>query len=217
MSYVVNAGFILLIDNYTTSSVEKSTSSRDQPLHELRDRFNLTILTCGNLTRNAMFKKLEDTAKKDFCNFDCFVCVIMSHGSEGEICGTDGEVINLEAITALFNCERCPELERKPKIFLIEAFQGTESLKIPGSGPFSNANFLEDDFLVCYACSPDPRRFLTSIAEVFELYSRREHISDMMLRVNRRAKPHVKMRRPWQFSTLTKKVYFRPPRPFPIW
>ena len=155
-----------------------------------------------------MLKVLEDTTEKDFSNYDCFVCVIVSSGSvEGEIYGTDDEVINLEAITALFNYKRCPQLEGKPKIFLIEAFQEAESAKIPGSGPFSSAGFLEDDFLICYACSPDPATFLTSIAEVFEKYSEEEHILDMMLRVN----SQLKMRRPWQFSTLAKKVFFRSP------
>lgn len=102
-----------------------------------------------------MLKVLEDTAKKDFSNYDCFVCVIVSNGSmEGKIYGTDDGVINLEAITALFNCSRCPQLEGKPKIFLIEGFQETESAKIPGSGPFSSASFLEGDFLICYAWLP---------------------------------------------------------------
>ena len=156
-----------------------------------------------------MLKLLEDTAKKDFSNYDCFVCVIVSHGSvEGKIYGTDDEVINLEAITALFNRSRCPQLEGKPKIFLIEAPQEAKSAKIPGSGPFSSASFLEGDFLICYACSPDPAVFLTSIARVFKKYSKQEHILDMMLRVNRLVEPDFNMQRPWQLSTLTKKVYF---------
>ena len=204
MNYFAKTGYVLVIDNYTPVSVEKSASSHVQPLLDLYGSFGFTIQACNNLTKSAVLKVLEDTAEKDFSKYDCLVCVIVSHGSDGKIYGTDAEAVNLEAITALFNCKRCPKLEGKPKIFLIEAFQGAESPKIPGSGPFVNTSYLEDDFLICYACSTDPGRFLTSIAEVFELYSRREHISDMMLRVN----PHVKMR---QFSTLTRKVFFRNP------
>ena len=206
MNYFAKTGYVLVIDNYTPVSVEKSASSHVQPLLDQYGSFGFTIQACNNLTKSAVLKVLADTAKKDFHNYDCFVCVIVSHGSDGKVFGTDDKAVNLEAITAHFNCKRCPKLEGKPKIFLIEAFQRAESAKIPGSGPFVNTSYLEDDFLVCYACSPGPGRFLTSTAEVFEIYSRREHISDMIWRVNRRAKPRVKIR---QFSTLTRKVFFR--------
>ena len=158
-----------------------------------------------------MLKVLADTAEEDFSDYDCFVCVILSANSvEGEIYGKDGEVINLEAITALFNCKRCPQLEGKPKIFLIEAFHEAKSPWMPSSGPFLSTNFLEGDFLVCYACSHESAVFLTSIAKVFEKYSTKEHILDMMLRVNRLIDPDFKMRYLWQLCTLTKKVYFPP-------
>ena len=154
-----------------------------------------------------MLKVLADTAKKDLSNFDCFVCVILSEGSvEGEIYGKGDELINLEAITTFFNC---PQLEGKPKIFLIEALQEDESAKTPGSGPFLSASFLKSDFLICYACSPGPVVFLTCIAEVFEKYSKKEHIVEMMLRVNRIIESDFEMRCQWQLSTLTKKVYFQ--------
>ena len=198
-----------MINNCTAVSAEKSASFHVQPLLDLYDRLGFTTKVYNNLTKSAMLKVLADTAEKDFSNFDCFVCVILSEGSvEGEIYGTDDEVINLKAITALFNCSRCPQLKGKPKIFLIEAFQEAEPAKVLSSGPFSSAGFLEGDFLICYACSPDRAVFLTTTAKVFKKYSEEEHILDMMLRVNRLVEPYFKMQRPWQHSTLTKKVYF---------
>ena len=209
INYTAKTGHVLVIDNCTAVSAEKSASSHVQPLLDLYDHLGFTTKVCNNLTKSAMLKVLEDTAEKDFSNFDCFVCVIVSHGSEGEICGTDDEVLNLAAITAHFNCSRCPQLEGKPKIFLIEAFQETVSAKIPSNGPFSSASFPEGDFLICYACSPGPAVFLPCVAKVFKERSEFEHISNMMLRVNGLVEPHLKMQRPWQLSTLTKKVYFR--------
>ena len=49
-----------------------------------------------------MLKLLTETAEKDFSKYDCFVFVILSHGSKDGIYGTDDEVINIEAINSLF-------------------------------------------------------------------------------------------------------------------
>ena len=97
----------------------------------LFDDFNFRTRTHNNLTRSEMLKLLTETAEKDFSKYDCFVCVILSHGSKDGIYGTDDEVINIEAITSLFRRDECSSLEGKPKIFLIQACRGNQRDIVP--------------------------------------------------------------------------------------
>ncbi|ESO83598.1 hypothetical protein LOTGIDRAFT_133150, partial [Lottia gigantea] len=61
---------------------------------------------------------------KDHENSDaCFIC-LLSHGEEGYIYGTDGEMLALNQIFDLFNNNKCPLLKGKPKIFIVQACRG---------------------------------------------------------------------------------------------
>ncbi len=176
-----------------------------------------------------MLKLLTDTAEKDFSKFDCFVCVILSHGSKDGIYGTDDEVIKVEAITKFFRRNECPSLEGKPKIFLIQACRGQRRDRVPiesDSDPisFSSSSLPADaDFLIGFASAPGHQSyrqsqlgswFISSVVDVFKEYAEREHIMDMMLRVNSRvagffSKEGLKQI-PCQVCMLTKRVFFDP-------
>ncbi len=56
---------------------------------------------------------------EDHSDADCFVCVILSHGEEGSVYGTNG-IIKLEKIFKNFKGDICPSLAEKPKIFFIQ-------------------------------------------------------------------------------------------------
>jgi len=58
---------------------------------------------------------------------DAFVLVLLTHGSQGSIFGIDGEKVRIEFITTLFDGNHCPQLQNKPKLFFIQACQGSES------------------------------------------------------------------------------------------
>ncbi len=50
-----------------------------------------------------------------------------SHGSKGVIYGTDGEEINIEnEIVQMFDANNCNGLVGKPKLFFIQACQGSK-------------------------------------------------------------------------------------------
>ena len=71
---------------------------------------------------------------------DAFVCYINSHGAKGGVKGTDKETLSIEDITTPFNVENCPDLENKPKVFLLEVGLKEEDLPEEES--------MEGDFLV---------------------------------------------------------------------
>lgn len=49
----------------------------------------------------------------------CFACILLSHGKEGLIYGTDGEM-PIKTLTALFRGDKCQSLIGKPKLFFIQ-------------------------------------------------------------------------------------------------
>lgn len=56
----------------------------------------------------------------------CFICVLLSHGGEGTLFGTDRPV-PLQQLTSSLTAERCPSLKGKPKLFFIQV-QNTPTL-----------------------------------------------------------------------------------------
>ena len=233
MNYMARSGYVLVINNYLfpqRTDVERTGSNDDViGLANLFDDFNFRTRVHDNLTKSDMLKLLMETAEKDFSKYDCFVCVILSHGSKEGIYGTDDEVINLDAITSLFRRDECPSLEGKPKIFLIQACRGNQRDQVPiesDSDPivFSKPSLPADaDFLICFASAPGHQSyrqpylgswFISTVSAVFKKYADREHIMDMMLRVNNQVASYFSRdglkQMPCQVCMLTKKVFFEP-------
>ncbi|KAL9959536.1 hypothetical protein ACROYT_G032866 [Oculina patagonica] len=233
INYKAASGYVLVINNNIFPSredVERTGSNDDvKNLTSVFDDFNFTTRTHNNLSQSDMLALLTETAEKDFSKYDCFVCVILSHGSKDGIYGTDEQVIKVEAITKLFRRDECPSLEGKPKIFLIQACRGSRRDRVPIESdsdpiPFSSSSLPADaDFLICFASAPGHQSyrqpllgswFISSVVDVFKEYAEREHIMDMMLRVNNRvaqffSKEGLKQM-PCQVCMLTRKVYFDP-------
>ena len=218
INYKAKSGYVLVINNYIfpgRDDVERTGSNDDvRNLISLFDDFSFRHRVEHNQNESQMLELLRNTAEKDFSRYDCFVCVILSHGTKDGIYGTDEKVIKIEAITSLFRRNECPSLEGKPKIFLIQACHG----------PFSSSSLPADaDFLICFASAPGHQSyrqahlgswFISSVFDVFKEYAEREHLMDMMLRVNNRvagfySKEGLKQM-PCQVCMLRKKVFFDP-------
>lgn len=57
---------------------------------------------------------------------DAFVCCILSHGHRGVVFGSDEELLNIKHAIGKFKASNQPALTGKPKVFLIQACQGTQ-------------------------------------------------------------------------------------------
>lgn len=68
----------------------------------------------------------QKMADKDHSECDCFVCVILSHGEEGIVYGTD-KAVHIKELSDFFKSDRCPSLAGKPKIFIIQACRGYQT------------------------------------------------------------------------------------------
>lgn len=59
---------------------------------------------------------------------DSVFVVVMSHGGMGTICGTGNHRMEVHRIYERLNSRNCPALKDKPKIVIIQASRGGESL-----------------------------------------------------------------------------------------
>lgn len=58
-------------------------------------------------------------SEEDHRNSACFACILLSHGEENLIYGTDG-MIAIKDLTGHFRGDRCKTLLEKPKLFFIQ-------------------------------------------------------------------------------------------------
>uniref|UniRef100_A0A8C5Q4S6 Caspase family p20 domain-containing protein n=1 Tax=Leptobrachium leishanense TaxID=445787 RepID=A0A8C5Q4S6_9ANUR len=130
------------------------------------------VVTFRDQTAEDMNRHLSDFSKKDHSDRDCFVCCIMTHGGSGVVMGTDNEIVSIREIITYFVTKNCQTLAEKPKIFFIQASQGT----VPQS-----ANPIEKDAAARHKkyvpSIPDDADLLVGMSTVDGHYSFR-HIRD---------------------------------------
>ena len=81
-------------------------------------------LTYGALHRNdkEALKALSNGDNLISADHDSFICCLLSHGTEGKVCGTDGKKFDLKNIYNYLG--PCKHLSGKPKMAFIQACQG---------------------------------------------------------------------------------------------
>ncbi|KAM7542387.1 hypothetical protein Aperf_G00000015592 [Anoplocephala perfoliata] len=124
-------GVCLLINQRDFDKVKTGQERRDGTDIDA-DMIERTFIRCGyavnratNLTLRKMDYLLDDVRSQNHSKYDSFVCVILSHGSDGVIFASDG-IINADRLIAYFRSDRCPTLAGKPKLFFIQACRGSK-------------------------------------------------------------------------------------------
>jgi hypothetical protein len=101
-----------------SSSSEKARYRSDKPglftVYSARLPCAFPSLLCFIL-----FLTVFPVSKEDHSKRSSFVCVILSHGDEGVIYGTNGPV-ELKKLTSFFRGDYCRSLTGKPKLFIIQ-------------------------------------------------------------------------------------------------
>ena len=95
-----------------------------ESLEELWRFLNFEVIVRNDLTSYDVYNVMREFSAMDHSNFDCFVCCLLSHGSDGGIYGTDCELVELRDITAQFKGTACKSLAHKPKLFFVQACRG---------------------------------------------------------------------------------------------
>ncbi|XP_043827307.1 caspase-3 [Dromiciops gliroides] len=233
-------GLCIIINNknFHPNTGMSFRSGTDVDAAHLRETFkslNYEVRNKNDLTCKEIIDLLYNVSKEDHSQRSSFVCIILSHGEEGIIFGTDGSV-ELKRITSFFKGDKCRSLVGKPKLFIIQACRGTEldcgvetdsstddditCQKIP----------VEADFLYAYSTAPgyyswrnskDGSWFIQSLCAMLKQYAHRLEIMQILTRVNRKVAMefesysldftfHAKKQVPCIMSMLTKELYFFP-------
>ncbi|NXA41304.1 CASP3 protein, partial [Eudromia elegans] len=185
----------------------------------------------NDLSCRDIFKLLKNISEEDHSKRSSFVCVLLSHGEEGLIYGTDGP-LELKALTSLFRGDKCKSLAGKPKLFFIQACRGTEldSGIETDSGPdepMCQKIPVEADFLYAYSTAPgyyswrnaaEGSWFIQSLCRMLSEHARKLELMQILTRVNRRVAEYescsnrqdfnAKKQIPCIVSMLTKEFYF---------
>lgn len=147
-------------------------------------------------------------AAEDHSDSDCFVCVILSHGEEGIIFGTD-KAVEIKELTTYFKGDACPGLIGKPKIFIIQACRGYQTdegahVNVVDALPMEEDELplvpqyiklpIEADFLFAYSTVPgfyswrngvNGSWYIQALTEMLEKYGENMEIQKLLTKVHR--------------------------------
>uniref|UniRef100_A0A8C3UIH3 Caspase 7 n=1 Tax=Catharus ustulatus TaxID=91951 RepID=A0A8C3UIH3_CATUS len=188
------------------------------------------VIIYNDRSRDDMEKLLKQAAEENHSDAACFACILLSHGEEGLIYGTDGPMA-IKSLTALFRGDKCKSLIGKPKLFFIQACRGSEFDEgiQTDSGP-ANDRCLETDQIFClliptvpgYYSWRNPGRgswFVQSLCSVLNEHGKQLEIMQILTRVNYVVATNFesqsddprfseKKQIPCVVSMLTKELYF---------
>ncbi|XP_044152861.1 caspase-7 isoform X2 [Bufo gargarizans] len=164
--------------------------------------FDVTVYNDRNCEE--MERLLQNVAQQNHSDSACFACILLSHGEEGQIYGTDGAMA-IKTLTTLFRGDKCKSLVGKPKLFFIQACRGSEFDEgiQTDSGPANDSMEtdasprykipVEADFLFAYSTVPgyyswrNPGRgswFVQALCSVLNEHGKQLEIMQILTRVN---------------------------------
>ncbi|XP_077432719.1 caspase-2 isoform X2 [Vanacampus margaritifer] len=134
-SYVLTSsprGLALVISNVTFDAAtdldpRKGGEVDDGVLSRLFTDLDYLVTVRRDLTAEEMRTCIETFRRRPEHRTvnSCVVC-LLSHGVEGAVYGTDGQLLQIQWVFEAFDNVRCPLLQNKPKMFFIQACRGDE-------------------------------------------------------------------------------------------
>nr|ABW34712.1 caspase-8 [Paracentrotus lividus] len=165
---------------------------------------------------------LTEIAAMDHTNFDCFVCIILSHGCKGRVYGTDGDSVAIDDLTNLFRGAYVKSLVSKPKLFFIQACQGREAQEAVDIQQDSTPSIPnESDTLLSLSTVPGYASnrsisqgtwYISSLCNVINAYYKKVDLLTMLTMVNNLLSQAADREKGKQIGnpshTLRKQIYF---------
>ncbi|XP_036372443.1 caspase-3-like isoform X2 [Megalops cyprinoides] len=218
-------------DRRTGMNVRNGTDVDAGNVMKVFGKLGYKVKVYNDQTVDQIKQVLFAASRDDHSQSASFVCVLLSHGDEGILFGTDGSV-ELKALTSLFRGDRCTTLVGKPKLFFIQACRGTdldggiETDSVDDRAPEKIP--VEADFLYAYSTAPGYYSwrntmtgswFIQSLCEMITRFGKELELMQIMTRVNHKVAldfesasnlPGFDARKqiPCIVSMLTKEVYF---------
>ncbi|KFP45287.1 Caspase-8, partial [Chlamydotis macqueenii] len=121
-------GYCVILNNYIFKNpyeAREGTVKDGEAVKRVFKWLQFETVEHMDLEAKQMYAKVKEYSKKDHSNMDCFVCFILSHGEKDKIKGVDHEFVNIKDLLSCFSGSNCPSLAGKPKLFFIQACQGS--------------------------------------------------------------------------------------------
>lgn len=122
-------GFCVIINNEKFLGRElndrRGTKYDEEALRAVFTRLGFTVVVHSNLTAEAMRREIKELSTQSFSKHDALVVCVLSHGENGTVYGTDEKQVFLRELTLPFTSGQAPTLMGKPKLFFIQACQGS--------------------------------------------------------------------------------------------
>ncbi|XP_061588995.1 caspase-8-like [Cololabis saira] len=183
-------GLCVVFNNEDFSGTELSrrggTREDATALENLFSRLGFTVQIYKDFTAAEIRLQVQNLAKRNFLREDALVVCVLSHGEKGCVFGTDQKKLWLRELTEPFRSGSVPTLAGKPKLFFIQACQGSGyqqgSLPSPADTPEEEGDqeeqvFQEDAGPVRGDTVPSDADFLLGMATVPECKSFRNTTS----------------------------------------
>ncbi|KRY92183.1 Glutathione synthetase, partial [Trichinella pseudospiralis] len=121
-------GLALIINNcaFTCDLPNRLGSDIDcKNIHRLLTDLGYNVIKKHNLTAKGIVETMvKFSLNKEHERCDSAVVVILTHGLEGEIYGSDGGLVSVQKVIQLLDAVNCPALKNKPKLFFLQACRG---------------------------------------------------------------------------------------------
>ncbi|KAM4730776.1 caspase-8 isoform 2-T2 [Anableps anableps] len=174
-------GTCLIVNNYDFSKSPKYFRNREGTNFDqkaLKDVFEWLGFDV-DVQRDCDAEKIrllfESLSKQNHSQKDCLVCCILSHGTEGGVFGVDGSLVEIKEMMHYVDGQRCPSLVEKPKLFFIQACQGSkEQPPIQTDGADDETSDVSSDATIASTSIPSTADFLVGMATVPDYVSFRD-------------------------------------------
>nr|XP_015193497.1 PREDICTED: caspase-2-like isoform X1 [Lepisosteus oculatus] len=216
-------GLALVISNVDFQPVTPDLEPRaggevdEETLSRLFTELGFRVTLHRNQTAQEVRASLEQFSQSsELRAVDSSVVCLLSHGVEGAVYGTDGQLVELDWVLEYFDNAHCPQLQNKPKMFFIQACRGedTDSGVDQSDGPERTSSpgceqgdaakevvkvkLPQRSDMICgfaslkgTAAMRNTRRgswFIQEMSSVFRQRARDKHLADLLVEVNARIK-----------------------------
>lgn len=125
-----NRGYALIFNHesfaeYLCLEKRAGTFTDCNELVGVLENLHFNVHVYNDLEYHEIINEIEEFAEKDHSENDCICIVVLSHGELGFIYARNGKY-RLDSILSYFTDNRCPSLAGKPRLFFVQACQGTQ-------------------------------------------------------------------------------------------
>ncbi|KAI5616881.1 caspase 6, apoptosis-related cysteine peptidase, like 1 isoform X1 [Silurus asotus] len=217
-----------LIFNHETFVKSKDRYGTNEDRDNLITRFQalgFEVNSYNDRRKKEVLEEISKAASDNHADADCFACIFLTRGDEGEIKAYDDQ-IEIKKITDYFRGDKCRSLVGKPKIFIFLTITGSESenaatgMRVEDSDAKSYTIPAGADFLVCYSVAPGSHSsqdvecrsfYIQKLCETLKEHATTMEFTKLLTLVNQKVSQcniNMKNEMPCFTSMLTKTLYF---------